>query len=155
MSVSPFTVRRLQSCIYSTRLLNVCSDMWFESDYCLSSTPWPSSVRHVMQRATDTQGYRTPEIDSTTLTSATFSLTNGSILQISPHAEEPLYKRMNSTRRKLGDFRECSPCTCCDSSRRWCLPTVCCYHINCGVRDLPFGLCSFTPISCSCLGCRE
>ncbi|KAG0621388.1 hypothetical protein M758_3G016100 [Ceratodon purpureus] len=107
-------------------------------------------------QATVTQGCSTTEIDARTLTSNTFSLTNGTILQISPSAREPLYKHIvNSTRRKLGDFRECSPCTCCDSTRRWCLSTVCCYHINCGIRDLPFGLCSFTPISCSCLGCRE
>ncbi|XP_024378107.1 uncharacterized protein [Physcomitrium patens] len=100
------------------------------------------------------------EMDTTTLTSATIRLTNGTTLRIAP-VTTLLYNlhrnvSLASThRRKLGDFRECSPCTCCDSSRRWCLPTVCCYHINCGVRDLPFGLCSFTPISCSCLGCRD
>lgn len=100
----------------------------------------------------------TPEIDASTLTNATFSLTNGTLLQISPSFQEPIFKHhgdMIIPRRKLGGFRECSPCTCCDSTRRWCLPTVCCYQIDCGVRDLPFGICSFTPISCSCLGCRD
>uniref|UniRef100_A0A7I4FR85 DUF7866 domain-containing protein n=2 Tax=Physcomitrium patens TaxID=3218 RepID=A0A7I4FR85_PHYPA len=99
-----------------------------------------------------------PEMDITTLTGDTIVLTNGTTLQIAPTAT-PIYnfhKNLHSIHgRKLGDFRECSPCTCCDSSRQWCLPTLCCYHINCGVRDLPFGLCSFTPISCSCLGCRD
>ena len=98
------------------------------------------------------------EIDSKSMTSTEFRLTNGTALQISPfvHHGQPLLRHHNNnTRRKLGDFRECSPCTCCDSTRRWCLPTVCCYDINCGVQGLPFGLCSFTPISCTCLGCRD
>ncbi|XP_024379933.1 uncharacterized protein [Physcomitrium patens] len=91
----------------------------------------------------------------TQLASGVVKLSNGTELQLFP-ASDTLHKHiMNSTRRILGDFRQCSPCTCCDRSRRWCLPTVCCYNIRCGVRGLPFGLCSFVPISCTCFGCRS
>lgn len=92
-------------------------------------------------------------------------LSNGTEVQVFPSAEDDQgqvmisHKHVNwttsSIRRMLGDFRQCSPCTCCDRSRRWCLPTVCCYNIRCGVRGLPFGLCSFVPISCTCFGCRS
>ena len=81
---------------------------------------------------------------------------NGTKLQLFPTSEATLrHQHMNGTRRNLGDFRQCSPCTCCDRTRRWCLPTVCCYNIRCGIPGLPFGMCSFIPISCTCYGCRD
>lgn len=94
-------------------------------------------------------------IASAPLTSDVVKFSNGTELQLFPNTPELLHKHANSTRRVLGDFRQCSPCTCCDRSRRWCLPTVCCYNIRCGVRGLPFGLCSFIPVSCACFGCRS
>ncbi|XP_024369820.1 uncharacterized protein [Physcomitrium patens] len=82
-------------------------------------------------------------------------LTNGTELQLFPTSETQIHEHVNGTRRKLGVFRQCSPCTCCDKTRRWCLPTFCCYNILCGVQGLPYGLCSFIPISCACFGCRK
>lgn len=95
-------------------------------------------------------------ISSTALKSDVVRFSNGTELRLFPASDGVSHKHLNSTtRRILGDFRQCSPCTCCDRSRRWCLPTVCCYNIRCGVTGLPFGLCSFVPISCTCFGCRS
>lgn len=104
-------------------------------------------------------------IAKTPLTSDLIRFENGTELQLFPNFKgDVVHKQQqqqqhhhtnNGTRRILGDFRQCSPCTCCDRSRTWCLPTVCCYNIRCGLRGLPFGLCSFTPVSCTCFGCRD
>ncbi|XP_024536518.1 uncharacterized protein LOC9645444 [Selaginella moellendorffii] len=64
------------------------------------------------------------------------------------------FNNSSARRRRLGDFRECAPCTCCtDQTRKYCFLTGCCYNINCSLRRVPFGLCSFTPVSCNCFGC--
>ncbi|XP_074321153.1 uncharacterized protein LOC141657721 isoform X2 [Silene latifolia] len=60
---------------------------------------------------------------------------------------------MNETRRKLGSFQLCAPCTCC-GARGYCLPSPCCYAINCNIPNRPFGYCSFTPKTCNCFGCH-
>ncbi|GAB2287155.1 hypothetical protein Dimus_021541 [Dionaea muscipula] len=60
---------------------------------------------------------------------------------------------MNETRRKLGSFQICAPCTCC-GARGYCLPSPCCYAINCNIPNRPFGFCSFTPRTCNCFGCH-
>ncbi|KAL9248269.1 hypothetical protein vseg_021611 [Gypsophila vaccaria] len=60
---------------------------------------------------------------------------------------------MNETRRKLGSFQVCAPCTCC-GARGYCLPSPCCYAINCNIPNRPFGYCSFTPKTCNCFGCH-
>ncbi|KAL8171845.1 hypothetical protein V2J09_023649 [Rumex salicifolius] len=61
---------------------------------------------------------------------------------------------MNETRRKLGTFQLCAPCTCCGGSGGYCLPYPCCYAINCNIPNRPFGFCSFTPRTCNCFGCH-
>lgn len=60
---------------------------------------------------------------------------------------------MNETRRKLGSFQICAPCTCC-GAKGVCLPSPCCYAINCNIPNRPFGFCSFTPRTCNCFGCH-
>ncbi|CAK9865599.1 unnamed protein product [Sphagnum jensenii] len=81
-------------------------------------------------------------------------LSNGTEVQLFP-SSQPHHGHVNETRRKLGDFQQCSPCTCCDRTRSWCIPLVCCYNIQCDLEGLPFGLCSFIPISCTCFGCSS
>ncbi len=82
-------------------------------------------------------------------------LSNGTEVQLFPSVEVAHHEHVNETRRRLGDFQQCSPCTCCDRTRSWCIPLVCCYNIRCNLEGLPFGLCSFIPISCSCFGCSS
>ncbi|KAK9692203.1 hypothetical protein RND81_09G248200 [Saponaria officinalis] len=60
---------------------------------------------------------------------------------------------MNETRRKLGSFQICAACTCC-GAKGYCLPSPCCYAINCNIPNRPFGYCSFTPKTCNCFGCH-
>ncbi|PKI55478.1 uncharacterized protein LOC116193118 [Punica granatum] len=61
---------------------------------------------------------------------------------------------LNETRRKLGSFQICALCTCCGGANRVCLPSPCCYAINCNIPNRPFGFCSFTPKTCNCFGCH-
>ncbi|GMG99930.1 hypothetical protein Nepgr_001770 [Nepenthes gracilis] len=61
----------------------------------------------------------------------------------------------NETRRKLGSFQICAPCTCCGGGAEgYCIPSPCCYAINCNIPNRPFGFCSFTPKTCNCFGCH-
>ncbi|XP_074565638.1 uncharacterized protein LOC141822111 [Curcuma longa] len=57
-------------------------------------------------------------------------------------------------RRRLSNFRICALCTCCGGPRGLCLPSPCCYTINCNIPNRPFGFCAFTPKSCNCFGCH-
>ncbi|XP_044978099.1 uncharacterized protein LOC123445208 [Hordeum vulgare subsp. vulgare] len=61
---------------------------------------------------------------------------------------------LNETRRRLGSFQLCAPCTCCGGPRGVCVLSPCCYAINCNIPNRPFGFCSFTPRSCDCLRCN-
>ncbi|ESW11728.1 hypothetical protein PHAVU_008G054900 [Phaseolus vulgaris] len=61
---------------------------------------------------------------------------------------------MNESRRKLGSFQICALCTCCGGAKGVCLPSPCCYAINCNIPHRPFGFCSFTPKTCNCFGCH-
>ncbi|XP_059628672.1 uncharacterized protein LOC132271342 [Cornus florida] len=61
---------------------------------------------------------------------------------------------LNETRRRLGSFQVCALCTCCGGARGYCLPSPCCYAINCNIPNRPFGFCSFTPKTCNCFGCH-
>ncbi|KAL6988876.1 hypothetical protein U1Q18_014628 [Sarracenia purpurea var. burkii] len=61
---------------------------------------------------------------------------------------------MNESRRRLGSFQICALCTCCGGARGYCLPSPCCYAINCNIPNRPFGFCSFTPRTCNCFGCH-
>ncbi|KAF3452451.1 hypothetical protein FNV43_RR02884 [Rhamnella rubrinervis] len=61
---------------------------------------------------------------------------------------------MNESRRRLGSFQICALCTCCGGAKGLCLPSPCCYAINCNIPNRPFGFCSFTPKTCNCLGCH-
>ncbi|XP_050225696.1 uncharacterized protein LOC126675141 [Mercurialis annua] len=60
----------------------------------------------------------------------------------------------NESRRKLGSFQICALCTCCGGAKGLCLPSPCCYAINCNIPNRPFGFCSFTPKTCNCFGCH-
>ncbi|XP_047966586.1 uncharacterized protein LOC125210967 [Salvia hispanica] len=69
--------------------------------------------------------------------------------------KEEVMVMVNDSRRKLGSFQICSLCTCCGgASRSYCLPSPCCYAINCNIPNRPFGFCSFTPKTCNCFGCH-
>ncbi|GAB2277191.1 hypothetical protein Dimus_011899 [Dionaea muscipula] len=88
------------------------------------------------------------------------SLVNGTAVEgmklvslIDQEKVEKMMLVMNETRRKLGSFQICAPCTCC-GARGYCLPSPCCYAINCNIPNRPFGFCSFTPRTCNCLGCH-
>ncbi|KAE9619083.1 hypothetical protein Lal_00047400 [Lupinus albus] len=61
---------------------------------------------------------------------------------------------MEESRRKLGSFQICALCTCCGGAKGLCLPSPCCYAINCSIPNKPFGFCSFTPKTCNCLECQ-
>ncbi|KAJ0971866.1 hypothetical protein J5N97_019825 [Dioscorea zingiberensis] len=60
----------------------------------------------------------------------------------------------NETRRRLGSFQICALCTCCGGPKGLCIPSPCCYSINCNIPNRPFGYCSFIPKTCNCLGCH-
>ncbi|RDX72887.1 hypothetical protein CR513_47577 [Mucuna pruriens] len=60
----------------------------------------------------------------------------------------------NENRRKLGSFQICALCTCCGGPKGICLPSPCCYAINCNIPNRPFGFCSFTPKTCNCFECH-
>ncbi|KAF8118678.1 hypothetical protein N665_0003s0053 [Sinapis alba] len=74
-------------------------------------------------------------------------------MRLVPLMEEK-FMAMNETRRKLGSFQICSVCTCCGGAKGLCLPSPCCFAINCNIPNRPFGYCSFTPKSCNCFGCH-
>ncbi|XWS65137.1 hypothetical protein CRYUN_Cryun05aG0065300 [Craigia yunnanensis] len=80
---------------------------------------------------------------------------NGSS-ELVPLVEENMVKMMvfNESRRKLGSFQICAVCTCCGGAKGVCLPSPCCYAINCNIPNRPFGFCSFTPKTCNCFGCH-
>ncbi|XP_054802826.1 uncharacterized protein LOC129306325 [Prosopis cineraria] len=65
-----------------------------------------------------------------------------------------VFMLMNESRRKLGSFQICALCTCCGGTKGVCLPSPCCYAINCNIPNRPFGFCSFTPKTCNCFGCH-
>ncbi|CAN6582310.1 unnamed protein product [Malus baccata var. baccata] len=94
----------------------------------------------------------------TTTESASLDLANGSAA-VGPlvpliGAEKMKTLVMNETRRKLGSFQICALCTCCGGAKGLCLPSPCCYAINCNIPNRPFGFCSFTPKTCNCFGCH-
>ncbi|KAK9006560.1 hypothetical protein V6N11_018897 [Hibiscus sabdariffa] len=60
----------------------------------------------------------------------------------------------NESKRNLRRFQICAVCTCCGGARGVCLPSPCCYAINCNIPNRPFGFCSFTPKTCNCFGCH-
>ncbi|KAF1880271.1 hypothetical protein Lal_00048907 [Lupinus albus] len=61
---------------------------------------------------------------------------------------------IEESRRKLGSFQICALCTCCGGAKGLCLPSPCCYAINCTIPNKPLGFCSFTPKTCNCLQCQ-
>ncbi|KAL5566754.1 hypothetical protein UlMin_029918 [Ulmus minor] len=93
----------------------------------------------------------------TTNTEASLVDANGSevVPPLVPLVEEgKVEMMMNETRRRLGSFRICALCTCCGGAKGLCLPSPCCYAINCNIPNRPFGFCSFTPKTCNCFGCH-
>ncbi|KAK8961575.1 hypothetical protein KSP40_PGU009562 [Platanthera guangdongensis] len=58
--------------------------------------------------------------------------------------------------RKTSDqpFQLCLTCRCCAASDpSSCLSMPCCFGIDCGLPNKPFGVCAFAPNSCSCSSC--
>ncbi|KAG8501766.1 hypothetical protein CXB51_004734 [Gossypium anomalum] len=87
---------------------------------------------------------------------ATMGQVNGSSEMV-PIMEEKMVKMMmlfNESKRNLRRFQICAVCTCCGGARGVCLPSPCCYAINCNIPNRPFGFCSFTPKTCNCFGCH-
>ncbi|WVZ67671.1 hypothetical protein U9M48_016718 [Paspalum notatum var. saurae] len=78
------------------------------------------------------------------------------LVPVAPAAAElgAMARSLNDTRRRLGSFQLCAPCTCCGGPSGACVLAPCCYAINCNIPNRPFGYCSFTPKSCQCLGCN-
>ncbi|KAB2033583.1 hypothetical protein Goshw_018428 [Gossypium schwendimanii] len=86
----------------------------------------------------------------------TMGQVNGSSEMV-PIMEEKMVKMMmlfNESKRNLRRFQICAVCTCCGGARGVCLPSPCCYAINCNIPNRPFGFCSFTPKTCNCFGCH-
>ncbi|KAL8122375.1 uncharacterized protein LOC141659604 [Apium graveolens] len=82
---------------------------------------------------------------------------NGTMVEMVPLIEPGKTMEMmmmNDSRRRLGSFQICAPCTCCGGAKNYCVPSPCCYAINCNIPNRPFGFCSFTPKSCNCFGCH-
>ncbi|KAG4203268.1 Conotoxin protein [Gossypium arboreum] len=87
---------------------------------------------------------------------ATMGQVNGSSEMV-PIMEEKMVKMLmlfNESKRNLRRFQICAVCTCCGGARGVCLPSPCCYAINCNIPNRPFGFCSFTPKTCNCFGCH-
>ncbi|KAG1363452.1 hypothetical protein COCNU_11G002790 [Cocos nucifera] len=42
---------------------------------------------------------------------------------------------LNETRRRLRSFKICALCTCCGGPKGICLPSPCCYAINCHIPN--------------------
>ncbi|PON45519.1 hypothetical protein PanWU01x14_258820 [Parasponia andersonii] len=99
-----------------------------------------------------------------TNTEASLVQVNGSVAAAEESAEVPplvplvepgkVEMMMNESRRRLGSFQICALCTCCGGAKGLCLPSPCCYAINCNIPNRPFGFCSFTPKTCNCFGCH-
>ncbi|OIT03303.1 PREDICTED: uncharacterized protein LOC109226299 [Nicotiana attenuata] len=85
---------------------------------------------------------------------------NGSMVAAKPEMvplieeKKMMMMMLNESRRKLGSFQICALCTCCGGAKGYCLPSPCCYAINCNIPNRPFGFCSFTPKTCNCFGCH-
>ncbi|KAJ1286811.1 hypothetical protein BS78_03G380700 [Paspalum vaginatum] len=78
------------------------------------------------------------------------------LVPVAPAAAElgAMALSLNDTRRRLGSFQLCAPCTCCGGPTGACVLAPCCYAINCNIPNRPFGYCSFTPKFCQCLRCN-
>ncbi|CAM6085407.1 unnamed protein product [Calypogeia fissa] len=74
-----------------------------------------------------------------------------SAIEFFPVSKPHLELRFNNSRRKLGQFEDCSSCYCCDITRTVCKELMCCFVINCNLQ--PFGFCRFVPTTCNCVGC--
>ncbi|PSS05031.1 Nucleic-acid-binding protein from mobile element jockey like [Actinidia chinensis var. chinensis] len=69
-------------------------------------------------------------------------------------AETTVVMLNEESRRRLNGFQICALCTCCGGSKTYCMPSPCCYAINCNIPNRPFGFCAFTPKTCNCFGCH-
>ncbi|KAI8539449.1 hypothetical protein RHMOL_Rhmol09G0183800 [Rhododendron molle] len=97
----------------------------------------------------------------------TYSLANAGVVpekgtaEMKPAAAETRVmmvdvNEISSSRRGLGgSFQICALCTCCGGAQGYCLPSPCCYAINCNIPHRPFGFCAFTPKTCNCFGCSN
>ncbi|KAJ8753014.1 hypothetical protein K2173_008801 [Erythroxylum novogranatense] len=92
---------------------------------------------------------------SSGMANANGSATDGEMVPLMEPVKVVEMKLMaNGSRRRLGSFRICALCTCCGGAKGLCMPSPCCYAINCNIPNRPFGFCSFTPKTCNCFGCH-
>ncbi|XP_034682635.1 uncharacterized protein LOC117912232 isoform X1 [Vitis riparia] len=101
----------------------------------------------MMINVKEASGYATGNISSS-------SSSNSRVEMMVPVVEERVEMVLNESRRRLGSFQICALCTCCGGAKGLCLPSPCCYAINCNIPNRPFGFCSFTPKTCNCFGCH-
>ncbi|OAY43867.1 hypothetical protein MANES_08G104200v8 [Manihot esculenta] len=80
--------------------------------------------------------------------------TNDMVPLMEPKKVVEMRLMVNESRRRLGSFQICALCTCCGGAKGICLPSPCCYAINCNIPNRPYGFCSFTPKTCNCFGCH-
>ncbi|XP_002279065.2 uncharacterized protein LOC100249671 isoform X1 [Vitis vinifera] len=103
----------------------------------------------MMINVKEASGYATGNIGSSNSSSS-----NSRVEMMVPVVEERVEMVLNESRRRLGSFQICALCTCCGGAKGLCLPSPCCYAINCNIPNRPFGFCSFTPKTCNCFGCH-
>ncbi|KAL6346407.1 hypothetical protein AAG906_033203 [Vitis piasezkii] len=103
----------------------------------------------MMINVKEASGYATGNISSSNSSSS-----NSRVEMMVPVVEERVEMVLNESRRRLGSFQICALCTCCGGAKGLCLPSPCCYAINCNIPNRPFGFCSFTPKTCNCFGCH-
>ncbi|WCJ26772.1 hypothetical protein M5689_008565 [Euphorbia peplus] len=95
------------------------------------------------------------DANTTIIPQANGSLTSKDMVSLmEPKKLVEMRLMMNESKRKLGGFQICALCTCCGGAKGVCLPSPCCYAINCNIPNRPFGFCSFTPKTCNCFGCH-
>ncbi|KAK1306974.1 hypothetical protein QJS10_CPA10g01524 [Acorus calamus] len=92
--------------------------------------------------------------DTNTPTHVNYTVVALEMVPVTNSVEPRAIMVFNETRRRLGSFQICALCTCCGGPKGLCLPSPCCYAINCNIPNRPFGFCSFTPKSCTCFGCN-
>ncbi|XP_047339217.1 uncharacterized protein LOC124942711 [Impatiens glandulifera] len=123
--------------------------------YCSSSSSFNVALLSVLLLSSEIIGFKHENILSSTA-EAEKSVYPEMKTSMMPEIGEIAVKMMSdSRRRRLGNFQVCALCNCCGTGGdSYCLPSPCCYAINCNLPNKPFGFCSFTPKTCNCFGCH-
>ncbi|WCJ27907.1 hypothetical protein M5689_009626 [Euphorbia peplus] len=56
------------------------------------------------------------------------------------------------SRRRLEPYQLCLLCKCCTTAST-CATMSCCFGIDCGLPNKPYGVCAFVPKTCNCTSC--